>query len=75
MSILKKIIDAIVPVSRREFGLCMAEMADVIDGLKIAGDQQAQMISSLIKQISEMQAGKVEKKVEAETKVDDPAFG
>jgi len=75
MNILKKIIDAIVPVSRREFGLCMAEMADVIDGLKIAGDQQAQMISSLINQISEMQVGKVEKKAEAETKVDDPAFG
>jgi len=57
MKILRKIIEVIVPVSRRD----MVEMVNILDGLVIANGQQAEMLASLVNQISGLQMKKAEK--------------
>ena len=74
--LLKKIYNAVMPVSRREFGLCMSELTTVIDGVLVATNQQSEMISNIINQLSGLQMVKAEKKEEqAEKEENDPAFG
>jgi len=71
MKILRKIIKVIVPVSRRD----MIEMVNILDGLVIANGQQAEMLASLVNQISGLQMKKAEKQVEEDKKVEyDEAF-
>ena len=85
MKILKKIIEANAPVSAQAMAKMVsasikserdiAEMAKVLDGLKIANGQQAEMLASLVNQISGLQMKKAEKQVEEEKKVEyDEAF-
>jgi len=83
MKILRKIIEAIVPVSTQDIaGLQsdilkiadtvykskrdMVEMVKVMDGLKVANGQQAEMFASLANQVSGLQMKKAEKQVEEE---------
>jgi hypothetical protein len=85
MKILRKIIEANAPVSAQAMAKMVsasikserdiAEMAKVLDGLKIANGQQAEMLASLVNQISGLQMKKAEKQVEEDNKVEyDEAF-
>lgn len=85
MKILRKIIEANAPVSAQAMAKMVsasikserdiAEMAKVLDGLKIANGQQAKMLASLVNQISGLQMKKAEKQVEEDNKVEyDEAF-
>ena len=55
MKLIRKIIDIIVPVSRRD----MAEIVNILDGLTIANGQQAEMLANLVRQTMELQKKKV----------------
>ena len=71
MKILKKIIEAIVPVSRRD----IAEIVNVLDGLTVANGQQAEMLANLINQVSGLQMVKAEKEEQKDKKIEyDEAF-
>ena len=85
MKILRKIIEANAPVSAQAMAKMVSAsiklerdivaMAKVIDGLKIANGQQAEMLASLVNQISGMQMKKAEQQVEEDKKVEyDEAF-
>ena len=85
MKILKKIIEANAPVSAQAMAKMVsaaikserdiAEMAKVLDGLKIANGQQAEMLASLVNQISGLQMKKAEQQTEEDKKVEyDEAF-
>ena len=71
MNILRKIIDVIMPVSRREFDSCVADIIEVLNGMTLSSSQQAQMLSGLINQVSGLQTGTKEEKKE---EVNDPSF-
>ena len=68
MKLLRKIIDTIIPVSRRD----MAEIVNVLDGMTVAIGQQAEMLASLVNQVSELQMKKAE--IQGKEKVNDPSF-
>jgi len=53
----------------------MVEMVKVMDGLKVANGQQAEMLASLVNQVSGLQMKKAEKQVAEDKKVEyDEAF-
>jgi len=60
-----------MPLSKKEFGKCMTNVTTVIDGMLVSNAQQAEMITSLVNQVSGLQLVKAEKKVEEEKKVDE----
>ena len=71
MKILRKIIETIIPVSRRD----MVEIVNVLDGLKVANGQQAEMLASLVNQVSGLQMVKAEKQEQKDKKIEyDEAF-
>jgi len=73
--LLKKIYNTIVPVSWREFNQFAEAMADSLDGMTVAAEQQAEMLASLVNQVSGLQMVKAEKQTEEEKKVEyDEAF-
>lgn len=71
--LLKRIYDAIVPVSRRNFYLSTGAIVESLNGIITATEQQSEMLASLVNQISELQKVKTEKKDNEEQ--NDPAFG
>ena len=85
MKILRKIIEANAPVSAQAMAKMVsasikserdiAEMAKVLDGLKIANGQQAEMLASLVNQVSGLQMVKAEKQEKGKEKIEyDEAF-
>lgn len=69
---LKNILSFFLPLSRREFGLCMNEVTVVLDGMVEESAQQAEVITNLMAKIGEMNAKK--SKEEEKPLEDDPAF-
>ena len=59
--LLKKIYNTIVPVSWREFNQFAEAMAESLDGMTVATEQQAEMLASLVNQVSGLQMVKTEK--------------
>lgn len=69
---IRNVLSFFLPLSRREFGLCMNEVTVVLDGMVAESAQQAEVITQLMGKIGEMQAGK-NKKAEKPLE-NDPAF-
>ena len=71
--LLQKIYDTIVPVSWKNYKSFMEAATITLDGVILATDQQSEMLTNLVTQITELQKEKVQEKKEEE-EVDDPSF-
>ena len=73
--LLKKIYNAVVPVSRKDFGECMTNVTIVLDGMRVSNTQQAEIITNLVNQVSGLQMVKAEKDAEKNKEIEyDEAF-
>ena len=74
--LLRKIYNIIVPVSWKDFNQFAEAMAESLDGMTIATEQQAEMLASLVNQVSGLQMVKAEKEEKKdEDTQNDVAFG
>jgi len=75
IKLLKKIYEAVAPVSRKEFKEYTKNMTVVIDGLLLSNNQQSEIATSLVEQVSGLQLVKAEEKMQKKENIkEDKAY-